>query len=99
MKPLNFISLRGYIKRNLIGRKIKTLARQKVFTVKVSSNGLIYTPNSTGKPRPHGQKFVERFLERYNITRSLSPSNYTDISVNASYLLAIIERMTTQGKR
>ncbi|WP_185242752.1 hypothetical protein [Citrifermentans bremense] len=73
------------------GKILETLHQGKRFQVDVTAKGLQYTPESTGTPRLHRWLYVERVLNRFNDTNSFSPSDYHDISANATYLLALIK--------
>jgi hypothetical protein len=90
MKPVDVPSLRAFA-RSLEGKPITTGAQSRIFHVRVAKGGLIYTPQSTGKPRPQQDRDIERVLERFRETGSFRPVYYTDLTVNASYLLAILE--------
>lgn len=72
------------------GQKFRTLYRNLEFEVNTSITGLIYTPASTGIPRNHSRKFIERVAKRFSEIESFHPGDYKDISVNASYLLTLI---------
>jgi hypothetical protein len=96
MRTIELDALRAFAK-TLEGQTLTTRAQRKPFQVRVAKTGLEYTPASTGKPRPQGYRFVQRFLDRYAETGSLHPGDYHDISVNASYLTALIERFV-QGR-
>ena len=74
----------------LDGKTLVTRFRKRRFSLSVSDRGFEYTPEHSGKPRPHEWKWIERILKRYNQTRSLHPADYKGITVNASYLLTII---------
>ncbi len=71
---------------------LKTLAREKPFDVRVVRGGLEYTPHSTGKARFQEDRFIQRVAERFVDLKSFQPGDYQDISVNASYVLALIRR-------
>lgn len=88
---MDFRDFLAFVK-TLDGKTLTTMAQGKEFEVSVLDHGLEYTPRSTGKPRPHGFKFLERILERYTERGSLHPGDYTDISKNASYALVLIEK-------
>ena len=60
------------------------------FTVGVYLECPFFIPASSGVGRSDGRKAAERFLERYNATGSLRPSDYGDVSRNASYLLGML---------
>lgn len=71
---------------------LETRARHKKFFFYVDDEGFHYIPESTKKPRIQEDRYIDRVLERYNKIRSLSPRDYNDLTVNASYLLAVIEK-------
>jgi hypothetical protein len=56
----------------------------------VTKAGFEYISEYSGKPRMQQWKYVERVLKRYNEKRSLHPSAYTDLTRNASYILAVV---------
>ena len=60
------------------------------FTVGVYLDCPFFIPASSGVGRSDGRKAAERFLERYNATGSFRPSDYGDVSRNASYLLGML---------
>lgn len=75
---------------SLEGRTLETHHRRRQFHLKVEPEGLFYTPESSGKGRLQEWKYIQRVLDRFNETGSLSPSEYKDMSMNASYLLTVI---------
>ncbi len=77
--------------QKLDGKCLETITRKKQFMFNYDTNAFIYTPLSTGKPRKHYLKFVERVFNRYSRIRSLKVNDYKDISKNASYLLVLIK--------
>ncbi|HEX9901709.1 MAG TPA: hypothetical protein VGB72_02485 [Acidobacteriota bacterium] len=86
---MTFEDLLAYT-RTLEGRGLRTLAKDAKFKVSVSKGSILYTPESTGKERGHTFKFARRVFERFLKTKSFIPRDYQDISVNASYMLAVI---------
>ena len=96
MKTVELDSLRAFA-RTLEGQTLTTRAQKKPFLIRVRETGLEYTPLSTGEPRLEPDKFVQRFLARYAETGSLRLAEYQNISVNASYLTALIERFGQRG--
>jgi hypothetical protein len=76
--------------KSLKGHTLQTIARKKDFVVDLRGNGLMYTPLSTRKPRPHERKYVERVCDTYSRTGSLCPADYLNLTRNASYTLALI---------
>ena len=61
------------------------------FTVGVYLDCPFFIPASTGQGRSDGRKAAERFLERYNATGSHRPSDYADVTRNASYFIGMLE--------
>ena len=60
------------------------------FTVGVYLDCPFFIPASTGVGRSDGRKAAERFLERYNATGSLRPSDYGDVTRNGSYFIGVL---------
>jgi len=60
------------------------------FTVGVYLDCPVFIPASSGVGRSDGRKAAERFLARYNATGSLHPSDYGDVTRNASYFLGML---------
>lgn len=83
----------------LDGQRLETSRRRLGFTVRVTGNGLEYTPESSGKPRPDTWQSIERVLDRYNETRSLELSEYHDITHNSSYVMTVLRRLFNAGDR
>lgn len=77
--------------RRLEGVALETVTGRR-FTVGVSSaeHCPFFTPASSGYSQTDGRKAAERFLVRYNATGSLRPSDYGDITRNASYYVGLI---------
>jgi hypothetical protein len=94
---LTYESLRSFA-ATLDGQVLRTSAQQKRFTLNLLDNGFEYVPKSSNKPRRTTKEMVERALERYNESRSLAPGHYSDITVDASYLMRLIE-MKIQADR
>jgi hypothetical protein len=63
----------------------------KPFRVGVSPYGPYFTPLSSGYGQSDGRKAAERFAERYTETGSLRPSDYGDVSRNASYFIGLLK--------
>ena len=75
----------------LEGQELHTLHRAKPFTVEVEGSSLVFV-NSKGKRRPHGGKNLQAVCDTFSKTNSYSPSDYSELTVNASYILAVIRR-------
>jgi hypothetical protein len=73
------------------GRTLETVTGRK-FTVGVSSaeNCPFFTPASSGYGQSDGRKAAERFVARYNEIGSLRPGDYSLVTRNASYYVAMI---------
>src|SRR5215211_2863596 len=75
--------------RDLADRPLTTVTGRE-FTVATYLDSLVFTPASSGLGQSDGRRAQERFLARYNETGSLRPSEYADISRNASYLIGLL---------
>jgi hypothetical protein len=75
--------------RRCEGQTLETVTGRH-FTVGISFEGPFFTPASSGYPQSDGRKAAERFLARYNQTGSLRPSDYKDVSRNASYFIGML---------
>ena len=56
----------------------------------------VFVPESTGLGRSDGRKAAERFLARYNDTGSLRPTDYGDVTRNASYFIGLIKKSASE---
>ena len=93
--PVNADSFMEFVK-TLAGQEITTLKQRKPFTVSVNVEGMTFTPSS-GTPRLHQRRYVEKVLEQFNRTHSYITTEYnTNGIVNASYQLALIRRYLNQ---
>jgi hypothetical protein len=80
------------VARRLEDEPLETVTGRQ-FTVRVfRDKELVFTPVSSGYGQSDGRKAQERFLARYLETGSLRPSDYADISRNASYLIGLLIR-------
>ena len=79
------------------GRPLLTLGGRSSFVLKVSDGAFTYTPIRTKKSRRQGFVHANRVFERYLETRSLKTSDYTDLTVNSSYILAIIKAFSEEA--
>lgn len=61
------------------------------FRLEKSSDGVRFTPLSTGTSRSLNAEEVQRYLEVFNYTQSTTTSDYTAKLHNASYVLAVIK--------
>ena len=84
--------------RTLDGRSFATLHRKAPFKVNVIPSGLLYTPLSSGKPRIQEWRYIDRVVSRFAENGSFHPVHYHDITMNASYLLTLINDYVRPGK-
>jgi hypothetical protein len=77
------------IARAFEGRTLETVTGRR-FRVGVSRWGAFFTPESSGYGQSDGRRAHERFVERYNETGSLRPSDYSKVSRNATYLIGLL---------
>jgi hypothetical protein len=75
--------------RRLADQPLETVTGRE-FTVGIYLDSLVFTPASTGNGQSDGRKAAERFLARFNSTGSTRPSDYGDVTRNASYLIGLI---------
>lgn len=77
--------------QRLEGQQLETVTGRR-FTVGVSTaeHCPYFTPASSGNSQTDGRKAAERFLARYNATGSLRPSDYADVTRNASYYVGLM---------
>jgi len=75
--------------RRLEGRRLETVTGRG-FTVGVAVGCPFFTPESSGYGQSDGRKAAERFVERYNVTKSLRPADYKNVTRNASYFIGMI---------
>jgi len=76
----------------------QTVGGRATFTLRVLPKGLEYKPEFTLKERLHTHKFMQRILDRYLKSGSLRPGDYSDISKNASYFLAVVGLFTGRSR-
>ena len=82
--------------RSQEGQILRTLKRNKAFTVRVTKTGVEYTPQSTMKARPHQTKFMERVLDKFSETGSFRTTDYQQFTVCSSYMLTLIAAYIAQ---
>ncbi|MBA2634913.1 MAG: hypothetical protein H0U86_18270 [Chloroflexi bacterium] len=75
--------------RRCDGRTLETITGKK-FTVGIYMDCPFFTPASSGYGQSDGRKAAERFLERYNQIGSLRPGDYSGVTRNASYYVALV---------
>jgi hypothetical protein len=75
--------------RRCEGATLETVTGRK-FTVGIYLDCPYFTPASSGYGQSDGRNAAKRFLERFNQTGSLRPTDYKDVSRNASYLIGML---------
>ena len=83
--------------KTLEGQTLSTVGGKAQFKLSlVEDEGIYYTLKSTGKERSVSKRHVERVLSRYIATDSLKNQDYVEISLNSSYILALIKLYLAQ---
>jgi hypothetical protein len=75
--------------RELEGATLQTVTGRR-FRVSTYLDSVVFIPESSGLGQTDGRKAGERFLARYNETGSLRPSDYRDVTRNASYYVGML---------
>ena len=75
----------------LRGKKFTTRARGTAFGVEVDGRGLIFTPVSSGQGRSEIASRLQLVLDEFERTKSVKAGDYQQLSMNASYILALLE--------
>lgn len=84
--------------RGLKGASLVTLHDHKPFKVEVVGDRLEISVGSTGKRRRTDRDHIESVIAKFNTTGSFQPSQYVDLTHNASYVLTLISRWQSRGK-
>ncbi len=91
MSAIDFSSFIAFC-RSLEGQTLPTIGGRAQFVLSsVRSDGLYYTVLSTLKVRKAGSPYIEDVLNQYQMTHSLRPVDYRQITLNASYTLSLIK--------
>jgi hypothetical protein len=84
--------------RRYEGATLETVTGKR-FRVGIYMDTPFFRPESSGLGQSDGRKAVNAFLDRYNKTASLKPSDYSDVSRNASYLIGLLIHARDDGTR
>ena len=96
METINLEAFMAFCK-TLEGRTLSTVGGKAQFKLSLVKNeGIYYTLKSTGKERSASKRHVERVLSRYTATDSLRNQDYVEITLNSSYILALIKLYLAQ---
>ena len=71
------------------GKTLETITGKR-FRVGIYRDCAFFSPESSGYGQSDGRAAAERFLARYNATGSLHPGDYSKVTRNASYYIALI---------
>lgn len=77
--------------RRYEGATLETVSGKR-FRVGIYMETPFFRPESSGFDQTDGRKAIERFVDRYNDTGSLKPSDYADVTRSASYLVGLLLR-------
>ncbi len=83
--------------KTLEGQELQTLHHKKAFTVEVEGDHFYFFPKSTRVRRLHDGKYLQAVCDKFSEKKSYHPSDYGDLTYNASYILAIIRRYVDSG--
>jgi hypothetical protein len=75
--------------RRFEGRTLTTVTGRE-FRVGVNRDCPFFTPESSGYGQSDGRKAAEAFVARFNKIGSLRPSDYADVTRNASYFVGML---------
>ena len=68
---------------------LDTLHKKHPFTARAAEDGLEYLPQ-TENPRSHPRKHLDAVCQEFSRSNSFHPGDYVEITMNASYTLAVI---------
>jgi hypothetical protein len=86
------------IARAAKGQTLETVTG-RAFSVGTHGDALFFTPASSGWGQTDGRKAHERFVARFNETRSLRPADYAKVTRNASYLIGLLNWADSRRRR
>jgi hypothetical protein len=86
--PVEFRKRVERLKRGMFETRIEG----KPFAMRVTASGLEFTPGSGGA-RSVTWAHVDEVLAHYNVTGSVHPRDYSDLSRNASYILTLVDEL------
>jgi hypothetical protein len=75
--------------RALEGKSLRTVTG-RLFRVSTHLDSVAFVPRSSGLGQSDGRKAGERFVARYNEIGSLRPSDYAEVTRNASYYIGML---------
>ena len=87
---MNARDLRSFASK-LRGEILVTLSRGVSFRVEIHGSGLAFTPLSSGVTRPETLNRLQLVIDEFERSHSYRAGDYQDFSVNASYVLALLD--------
>ena len=75
--------------RRFEGKTLETVTGKR-FRVGVYMDCPFFTPESSGYGQSDGRAAAQRFVERFNEIGSLRPGDYSKVTRNASYYVALL---------
>jgi hypothetical protein len=92
MVNINVDSFLAFCK-GLEGQSFSTVGGRATFTIRSvdANDGITYYVESTDKERPVAKHDLPPVLQRFAMSNSLRPVDYLDLTVNASYTLALVK--------
>jgi len=75
--------------RRFEGKTLETVTGKR-FKVGIYLDCPFFTPESSGYGQSDGRAAAERFVARYNEIGSLRPTDYSRVTRNASYYVALL---------
>ncbi len=80
------------------GATLETVTGKR-FRVGTYMDTPFFRPESSGLGQTDGRKAIERFVARCNEIGSLKPSDYADVTRNASYLVGLLIKASRRVSR
>jgi hypothetical protein len=74
-----------------VGRELDTIGGKSKFVLHKVTDRAFYYQVSQNDIRKQNIRYVERVLEQYAKIQSLNPGHYSNITPNASFILALIQ--------
>jgi hypothetical protein len=75
--------------RRFEGKTLETVTGKR-FKVGIYLDCPFFTPESTGRGQSDGRAAAEKFVKRFNEIGSLQPGDYSRVTRNASYYVALL---------
>ncbi|MDR3029900.1 MULTISPECIES: ribbon-helix-helix domain-containing protein [Acinetobacter] len=96
LSDMNINLYETLVKSFSIPVNLETESRKSKFRI-FSEDGKLFVHNNKDNIRPLGIEEVDNFYKVFKETGSRSPSTYTDVTFNSSYILAAVSHLKEQG--